>query len=217
MKVVLRVGGSLLVPGDIDRDVVGVLVREITTARREHDICVVVGGGKIARKYISVAREYNPSERSLDELGILSSRLNALLLALCIKEAELLSDVAAQQERGKTPVMGGTVPGQTTDAVAASWAKEVRADVLVKVTDVEGIYTDDPKKNANARKIPKMSYEDLEAFTRKSYEAGLSSIIDPVAAGIIIAERLKVYVVGRKDMEDLTRVIRGEHTGTVIG
>lgn len=216
MKVVLRIGGSVLVPEDVDRKVVKVIVREVKKVKKEHTLFVVVGGGRTARKYIETARDYTVLEDSLDLLGISASRMNALLLAVCLGDSEVIEEVNDVFKTEKTPVLGGTVPGQTTDTVAASVAEMVGADLMVKVTNVDGIYTADPKKDKNAEKIPKMSFDDLEKFCKKRFEAGLSSVIDPVAAEIIRRNRLKVVVIGREDLEDLLKVIGGTHSGTVI-
>jgi uridylate kinase len=217
MRLVMRVGGSILIPSEIDERVLQVLVREVTLLREDHDVFVVVGGGRTARKYIDVAREYKVEEASLDLLGILASRLNALLLVTCMKDAQLVENFHEVLHAKGLPVLGGTTPGQTTDTVAALLAELVRADLLVKITNVDGVYTADPKKDSHAEKIQKMSFKDLEKLCSKEFKAGISSVIDPVAAEIISKNRLKTTVIGKRDMEDLTKVIEGNHSGTVIG
>lgn len=217
MRLVLRIGGSVLIPTEIDTEVLHILVREVTAVRKEHDVFIVVGGGKTARTYIEAARTYEGEEMSLDLLGILSSRLNALLLATCLKDAELVENFHEVLHAKGLPVLGGTTPGQTTDTVAALLAELVRADLLVKVTNVDGVYTADPKIDPEAKKIRKLRFKELKKLCNKEVTAGLSSVIDPVAAAIISKNKLKVVVIGKKDMADLTSVIKGKHSGTVIG
>ena len=217
MRLVMRVGGSILIPSEIDERVLQVLVREVTLLREDHDVFVVVGGGRTARKYIEVAREYKVKEASLDLLGILASRLNALLLVTCMKDAQLVENFHEVLHAKGLPILGGTTPGQTTDTVAALLAELVRADLLVKITNVDGVYTADPKKDPHAEKIQKMSFKDLKKLCNKEFKAGISSVIDPVAAEIISKNQLKTTVIGKRDMEDLTKVIEGNHSGTVIG
>ncbi len=216
MRLVLRIGGSVLIPSDIDEQVLHTFVREITAVQKTHEVYVVVGGGKTARKYIMTARQYGVKESLLDRLGILSSRLNALLLAVCLKNAVLVEDFHDVLHAKGLPVLGGTNPGQTTDTVAVLLAEVVKADLLIKVTNVDGIYTEDPKKT-DAEKILTMSFKELEMFSKKKFEAGLSSVIDPVAAKIIAQNRLKTVVIGKEDVKDLARVIQGDHSGTIIG
>jgi uridylate kinase len=215
MKLVLRIGGSVLVPAEIDTGVLQVLVREINRLRG-HELFIVVGGGKTARKYIEAAREYEVEESSLDLLGILSSRLNALLLATCLKDAELVEDFHQVLHARKLPILGGTTPGQTTDTVAALLAELVKADLLIKVTNVDGVYTADPKVDLKAEKIQRLTFKELKKLCSKEFKAGLSSVIDPVAAEIILKNKIRVVVIGRKDMNDLVKVIHGDHSGTVI-
>lgn len=217
MRLVLRIGGSILIPAEIDTDVLRVLVREIEKVRKGCELFVVVGGGRTARTYIHAAREYQDSEASLDLLGIRASRLNALLLVTCVEDAELVENFHEVLHAKGLPVLGGTQPGQTTDTVAALLAELVRADLLVKVTNVDGVYTSDPEVDPAAEKISKMSFEQLEMLCNKEFEAGISSVIDPVAAEIISKNRLKVTVIGKGDMQDLSRVLQGDHSGTTIG
>jgi uridylate kinase len=217
MKLVLRIGGSVLIPAEIDEDVLRALVREISKVRKDHEVFVVVGGGRTARRYIEAARGHEVSEDFLDELGILSSRLNALLLVTCLRDAELVENFHEVLHAKGLPILGGTTPGQTTDTVAALLAELVRADLLIKVTNVDGVYTADPKKDVTAEKISKMKFKELEEFSRREFKAGLSSVIDPVAAEVISRNRLKVFVIGKRDMEDLANAMKGRHSGTVIG
>jgi uridylate kinase len=87
---------------------------------------------------------------------------------------------------------------------------------MIKVSNVNGIYTDDPNKVETAQKIDTMSFKELERFSQKEFEAGISSIIDPVAAKIIARNKLQVVVIGKEDMKDLLQVVEGNHQGTVI-
>jgi uridylate kinase len=216
MKVVLRIGGSVLIPSEIDREVLAVLVDQVENIRKTHGVYLVVGGGKTARRYITAARDYHVTEETLDTLGILSSQLNALLLATCITEAEPVRDIQEALHARGLPVLGGTTPGQTTDTVAALLAEAVNAELMIKVTEVGGIFTADPAKDVTAEKISKMSFKQLKSFSDKEFKAGISSVIDPVAAAIISRNSLRTIVIGADDMKDLERVLKGDHSGTVI-
>lgn len=216
MKVVLRIGGSVLIPSEINREVLAVLVDQVERIRLAHGMFLVVGGGKTARRYITAARDYHVTEETLDNLGILSSQLNALLLATCIPKAEPVRDIQEAIHARGLPVLGGTTPGQTTDTVAALLAEAVNAEIMIKVTNVGGIFTADPAKDVTAKKISKMSFKQLKLFSEKEFEAGISSVIDPVAAAIISRNSLRTIVIGAEDMKDLERVLKGDHSGTVI-
>lgn len=215
--MVLRIGGSVLVPSEIDEGVLAALVAQVEKARSVHSLFLVVGGGRTARRYITAARTYNTTDEVLDTLGILSSQLNALLLATCIGGAELVRDIHEAIHARGLPILGGTTPGQTTDTVAALLAEVVNAEIMVKVTHVGGIFTADPARDPGAKKISKMSFSQLESFSREEFKAGISSVIDPVAAAIISQNNLKTVVIGVEDMKDLEKVLTGDHSGTIVG
>ncbi len=187
-----------------------------------HDIAIVVGGGKTARDYINLARELNSNESICDILGIYATRMNALLLSLTLgeygyknipsnfAEAELILNL------GKIPVMGGTHPGHTTDAVAAGLAEYIDADLLVVGTNVDGVYDKDPRKYKDAKKIEKLSFSELvELSINASLKAGSSSVIDPLAAKIIERAKIKTVVI-KGEPEEILNVGKGKINGTII-
>lgn len=132
-----------------------------------HEVAIVVGGGKTAREYIEIGRELGASESFCDELGIMATRMNAMILITALgdysikkvptsfEEAELILNL------GKIPVMGGTHPGHTTDAVAASLAEFINADLLVIGTNVDGVYDKDPNKYEDAKNLIKCLLKNL--------------------------------------------------------
>ncbi len=126
---------------------------------QEHQIYVVVGGGRIAREYIEKARALGASEMFCDQIGIGATKLNSALLvaALGASAPQEIPDSYAGAARlakpGRIVVMGGVAVGQTTDAVAALLAEYVRADRLIVATSVDGVYTADPEKDPDAKKL----------------------------------------------------------------
>ncbi|HII60404.1 UMP kinase [Pyrococcus horikoshii] len=223
MRIVFDIGGSVLVPEKPDVDFITKLGYELTKISEDHEIAIVVGGGKVAREYIEVASKFNTNETFKDYLGIQITRANAMLLIAALKERaypQVVSDFweawkAIQLK--KIPVMGGTHPGHTTDAVSALLAEFLSADLLVVITNVDGVYTEDPKKNPNAKKIPKMKAKDLvDIVSREAGKAGVSTVIDPLAAKIIMRSGIKTYVIGKEDALKLFDVIKGNHNGTII-
>ncbi len=187
-----------------------------------HEIAIVVGGGKTAREYISIARELKANNSFCDEIGIMATRMNAMILISALgdysikkvptsfEEAELILNL------GKIPVMGGTHPGHTTDAVSASLAEFINADLLVIGTNVDGVYNKDPNKYKDAKKFDKISAKQLVDLALSfSLEAGSSSVIDLLAAKIIERAKLKVVVV-KGTPEELLNVSKGIINGTII-
>ncbi|MCQ5376097.1 MAG: UMP kinase, partial [Methanomassiliicoccales archaeon] len=90
-RIVISMGGSVLVPGDNDAAFIVKFLDLIKELSRDYRLCIVCGGGKIARYYISIGKEMGLSRDDLDELGIMVTRLNAKLLHLSLR------DIAAPQ------------------------------------------------------------------------------------------------------------------------
>jgi uridylate kinase len=114
--------------------------------------------------------------------------------------------------------MGGTAPGQTTDAVAAALAHVSGSDLLIFITDVDGIYTADPKKDPSAQKIIRLTTKDLlRMFGRVRQSPGMNVILDSVAVKLISRYKLKTLVLPASDLERLPRILAGEpHSGTTV-
>ncbi|CAB49661.1 UMP kinase [Pyrococcus abyssi] len=223
MRIVFDIGGSVLVPSKPDVEFIDKLSYELTKVSEDHEIAIVVGGGKTAREYIEVASKFNANETFKDYLGIQITRANAMLLIAALKERAYPQVVTDFWEAWKAiqlkkiPVMGGTHPGHTTDAVSALLAEFLGADLLVVITNVDGVYTDDPRKNPNAKKLEKISARELVQIVGKSTsKAGASTVIDPLAASIILRSGIKTYIIGKKDALRLFDVIRGKHEGTTV-
>jgi len=183
----------------------------------------VVGGGSLSREVIQIARDMSLSESQQDEVAISISRLVAQLLAFKSGRQGLrtvpvtIEDAAKSVDRGKIVVMGGLRPGMTTDTVAALLADRVKADMLVKATNVDGIFTQDPKKNRNARKIDEMSFDDLAGFFEKEkHEVGIHQVIDPEAVRILRKKRIKTVVINGFKPENVLSAVKGKKIGTLI-
>lgn len=225
MRATLCFGGSIITPDLPDVE----CIREVTKALRElrkrkHEVLVVVGGGKISRIYIDIARRLKASDPYCDAIGIDATRLNARLLIAALKElaepnpALTFEAAIRAMLRGKIPVMGGTTPGQTTDAVAAMLASSSKSEMLAYFTDVDGVYTADPKLNPDSRKFETMTAQQLIGLVSSvKMEPGIKMIIDPVAAKIIGRSRIRTLILGRREVKRLPEILEGKsHGGTTI-
>ena len=223
MRVVLRIGGSV-VASPVNTDLMSKYAEVVQTLKRQgHEVGVVVGGGALAREFIGFAKKLGLPEQSQDEVAISVSRLFAQLFlktlgeAGCGKVALTLDDAAECLDTGKVLVMGGLKPGITTDAVAALVAERVKADLLVKGTDQEGVYTKDPRKYIDAVKLDRLSFDELsEVFSESKHKAGLHQIVDPEAIKVLKRERVKLVVVNGFKAENILAAVRGEQVGTVV-
>ncbi|AIF70044.1 uridylate kinase [Palaeococcus pacificus DY20341] len=223
MRVVFDIGGSVLVPDKPDIDFIKRIAYQLTKISEDHEVAVVVGGGKVARDYIKAAKTFTPNETFKDYIGIHITRANAMLLIAALGEKAypfVVQDFRKAWEVmqvKKVPIMGGTHPGHTTDAVAALLAEYLQADLLVVVTNVDGVYDSDPKKNPDAKKLEKISTKELvEIAMQSESKAGGSGVVDALAAKFIERGKIKVYIIGKDDALNLFEVVKGKHSGTVV-
>ena len=112
--------------------------------------------------------------------------------------------------------MGGLKPGITTDTVAAIVAQRWSADLMVKGSDQEGIFTADPRLNRRAKKLDKMTYEKMKEILGGSHRPGIHSIIDPIAVEYLAGSRVKLVVLNGANPKGVTKAVRGEKIGTVV-
>jgi uridylate kinase len=216
-KVVVSLGGSILVPGDDDarylRDL-ATLLQELSSRVK---LFVVTGGGRIARYYIETGRSLGIRERTLDEFGIAITRVNARFLAAIVGSranrdpATSYAEAVRLAKRFPIVIMAGTSPGHTTDRVSASLARLVRADRIVNATSVAGVYSADPKKDPTARLLERVRFEQLVALSGGKHDAaGPSVVFDPIAARVLARIRIPLSVVHGRDLRALRASILGE-------
>jgi uridylate kinase len=223
MRIVLRIGGSV-VASPVNTDLMSKYAEMVQTIKGQgHEVAVVVGGGSLAREFIGIAKKLGLEEQVQDEVAISVSRLFAQLFLKtlggisCGKVALTLDDAADCLARGKIMVMGGLRPGITTDAVAALVAERVNADLLVKGTDQDGVYNKDPRKHTDAVKLDHLSFDDLsKVFSESKHKAGIHQIIDPEAIKIMKRERMKLIVVNGFKPANILAAVNGESVGTVV-
>jgi uridylate kinase len=222
MIIVISIGGSVLI-SDLDPERIYQYAENVKQLTEEHTVYVVVGGGRIARDYISAARALGANEVECDVIGIDMTRINArLLIAALGKSAypeppKSYHDANNAAFSGKIVVMGGLIPGQTTDAVSAVLAEYVGADVLINATSVDGVYTADPNRDKEAKKLTNMTPSELVEIVMKiDMAAGSNSPIDPLAAKIIQRCGIKTVVVDGTDPENIVEAVAGRHSGTLI-
>ncbi len=223
-RVAISTGGSIVAPEPLDPGFVGDLASVLVEATKERDLLVVVGGGRTARRYIEACRELGADETYLDLVGIDCTRLNARILIAALGD-EVYNGVpstvqealeAAQDHR--VVVMGGTIPGQTTDAVTAELAALAKAEELVILTNVDGVYTADPRHDPDAERLPSItSSRLLEIVDVDGYAAGSSTVVDPVAARVVHRTGIATKVLDGRDLPQVRLALAGDDFhGTLV-
>jgi uridylate kinase len=223
VRVVLRIGGSVIA-SPINPDLIKKYAELLDELQRQkHEIAVVVGGGKLAREFISIAKSLGLDEKAQDDMAISVSRLFAQLFLRKLQgrgcsNVPVTADEAAKcLALGKIVVMGGLRPGMTTDTVAALVAETIKADLLVKATDQDGVYDKDPRKHVDAVKLNHLRHTDLSTvFSENKHRAGIHQIIDPEAIKILSRYGAKLVVVNGFEPRNVATAIRGESVGTLV-
>lgn len=222
-SVVISLGGSIVSDGDLNLEFMEKFSKMILKYSAEYKFGIVVGGGKLARKYISELKKYHVNDSTLDEIGIYATRMNALSLSSFFKDSNrkipiTIEDAAELISHHSVVIMGGTVPGHTTDTVSALLAEKIGADTLINATSVDGVYSDDPKKNPKAKKFSSLSYDDaIKLSVEKSIGAGPNVFMDITSLNIAKRAGMKVYVIDGLNLEGYSEIIeKGRTNGTVI-
>lgn len=223
MKIIVRVGGSV-VGSPLNASLINKYVTLLKDFKNQgHEVAAVVGGGSLAREFIKVATCLGLKEARKDWAAIHVSRLFAQLFALglgdvsCGTVSVTLDEAEACMNKGKIVVMGGLRPGMTTDTVAALVGERVKADLLVKGSNVDGIYNKDPRKYSDAKKLDKLQFEELgHLLDQKQHKAGINQVIDPEAVRILGKSKLKTIVVDGYDTANIVFAVEGRKVGTVI-
>jgi len=220
LKIVFSVGGSLVVPEEVDPEFVRKfcsLVRELSS---DHRIAVVVGGGRLARKYINAAGSFEVSDEVKDLLGIEATHLNAMLFAAALGDKAVYRRVVSAADLGgrQVVVTGGTTPGHSTDAVAAELAVKSEADLLVNVSNITGVYDSDPSANPNARLLKRVSADKLlELVSSLPQTPGKYALMDRLSVDTIRERGLKTLILGSDILNIRNAVLGKDFVGTTVG
>lgn len=222
--IVVSVGGSLIVPDGID----SAFLTNFRTTILDHvmrgfSFYIVVGGGRTARNYQHAGEQVagNLHTEDLDWLGIHSTRLNAHLLRTLFKDVaqEKIVKNPTRGIRGTDPVIigAGWKPGWSTDYCSVLAAKKLGAKKLVNLSNIDYVYTADPRKDPAAKKIEKIGWTDFRELIPKDWDPGLSSPFDPVAAKEAQHLGLEVAIINGKKLDEFANYIEGQpFIGSVI-
>jgi uridylate kinase len=219
--VVVSIGGSVVLSDEADVLFLKNLTDLFKKICKEYKLFIIVGGGKIARRYIQLGRELGFDEDTLDLIGIDITRVNAriitTLLGVSNKEIPNTTDEAIKLDK-PIVVMGGTDPKHSTDLVGAELAEKTHAVRFVNATNVDGIYDKDPNKYKNATQLKEISIDQLIIqYGTKWSAAGKNIFMDEPALEIIKRAKLTTYIVNGKRLDQLEKALYGQSfNGTII-
>lgn len=230
-RILLKLSGEALMGAKdfgIDSATVDFIAREIKkVVNMGAEVAVVIGGGNIFR---GVEASVKGMERaSADYMGMLATVINALALQNSLEKNKVPTRVQSaidmrelaepyirrkamrHLEKGRVVIFaaGTGNPYFTTDTAAALRAMEIGAEVIIKATKVDGVYSADPVKDPNAKKYDTISYMDV---LRK----GLS-VMDSTAISLCMDNNLPIVVVNLRGKDNIKNVARGKKIGTIVG
>lgn len=229
-RVLLKLSGEALA-GDkgygIDLDVVAPIARDIAASVASGaEICLVVGGGNIYRGLM--AAEGGVDRARADYMGMLATVMNGLALQTAIErqgatarvlsaipmptvcEAYIRDKALDHLAKGRVVIFtGGTGnPYFTTDTAAALRAAEMGCDALLKATQVDGVYSADPRTTPGARRYDRLSYDDVLKQDLR--------IMDGAAIALARDNRIPIIVFSIKSQGGLAEVLKGKGSATTI-
>jgi uridylate kinase len=223
MSVVISLGGSMVNgTGTLDTAFLKTLK---SLLKGNEKIGIVVGGGKLARDYVKASREFSRNQFWADSLAVQATRLNAALLTRVFAEEACpvvfqdFESAAAASKEYRIVVMGGTIPGITTDTDSVLLAEAMGAERLVNVSNVNGVYDSDPGKNKNAKMFRKLSFPQLLEIADASdpRKPGTHFVFDVIACKLAARSGMELHFVGGKNLSDLPGAMKGKpHRGTVV-
>ena len=223
--IIISVGGSLIVPDQIDLVFLGKLsafIRKHVTKGRK--FFLVSGGGRVCRRYQAAAEQVNGTvtDEDLDWLGIHATRLNGHLLRTIffdIAHPRIIENYEKKLDNWHESVVigAGWKPGFSTDYDGVVLAKDYGGHLLINLSNIDWIYDKDPKKDATAKPIKKLSWKECQRLVGTKWSPGLNTPFDPIAAQLAGQLELTAIVTNGQDFANLENIIEGRNfTGTVI-
>ncbi len=221
--IIISLGGSLIVPDDINTDFLKEFkfLIESQVAKGKKFI-IITGGGKICRRYNEAEEKISaPTKDDLDWLGIAATRLNAELVRISFGNLafeKIIMDPNAVPQTDK-PVMlgGGWKPGNSSDLAAIQSAISIGAKKIINLSNIDYAYDKDPNKYPDAKKIEQISWADFRKLLPEKWEPGLSAPFDPIAAEKAQSVGIEVSILNGKNISNLEKCLNDENfVGTQI-
>jgi uridylate kinase len=220
MVTVISLGGSIVAPDGVDVEFLKKflsLIRSFIEGDAERHFIFVVGGGAPARRYQSAYREIsaeNIKDDEADWIGIMATRLNAQLVKALTSEwcnqEVVYNPMEVNPLTGRVLVAAGWKPGFSTDYDAVLLAERFGANMVINLSNIDKVFTADPKIDPDARPIDKISWEDFRIIVGDKWIPGKNVPFDPVASRHAQKIGLKVICAGGKDLDNFGKILRGE-------
>ena len=231
-RIILKLSGeSFALPGERGismQEVVDIATQTYRAAQLGVEIGIVIGGGNILRGAQFTAGNSSIQEATAHYMGMLATVINGLALqdaleslgcATRLMSAVRMDGVAEpfirrrakrHLEKGRIVILaGGTgAPFVTTDTAAAQKAMELEADILMKATRVDGVYSADPEQDSTAKLFRRLTYRDVRDQNLR--------VMDSTAIAHCMEHNLPILVFNYRIDGNIERAVRGEDIGTLV-
>jgi len=222
-NIIISLGGSLIVPNEIDLDFLRKFRNLILKHLKKRRFFIYVGGGKTARRYQRALTEFGATAVERDWIGIETTSPNAKLIKtlfgnLCYPE--IIVDPNKKIKLKKDIfVAAGWKPGWSTDYNAVLLAKNLGGiKKIINLTNIDYVYDKDPKKFKDAKILKEIDWKNYRKIVGEKWSPGLSSPFDPISAKLAEKLRMKIIIINGREIERLENVLRNRpFIGTEIG
>jgi len=221
--LVLSLGGSSIIPNEIDVGFIKEFKKVILKNKKKYKFVIVCGGGSVARKYISALEALKVNEKFQGFSGISTTRMNARFMTYSFGEdankgvPHDMKDVKNLLKIYDVVFCGALryAKNETSDGTSAKLANYFRT-IFINFTNVTGLYNKNPKKYKNTRLIREISWRDFNKMANKNkFKPGQHFVLDQTASKIILKNKIPTYIIGSaKQLDNLLK--EKKFIGTII-
>ena len=228
---VLSVGGSIIAPDKVNSEFLSAFIcgiRKYLDENPEDRLIFVCGGGAPARVYQQAYREVitDPAQQNAsaqDWIGIKATHINAELMKAVL--GDLCRDMVVTNPTaedvsftGRVLVAGGWKPGFSTDTDAVYLARRFGGKLIINLSNIKKVYTDDPRKNPEAKPIDSISWADFRKIVGDEWVPGKNAPFDPIASRLAQESEIRVVCADGRNIDNTLAILKGEaFEGTIIG
>ena len=231
MTKILSVGGSIIVPEKPDKTFLSEFVSMCISwlkSDKNNRLILVAGGGAPARVYQNAYNEVaektglGAQANSADWIGIMATRINAQLLKACFGDYcknDVVYNPTAENLAfdGQVLVASGWKPGFSTDTDAVYLGEKFDGKTIVNLSNIEKVYTDDPRKNPDAKPLDTITWTDFRKMVGDEWTPGKNCPFDPIASKKAQELGMTVICAGGKNIANIKAILEDkEYIGTTI-
>ena len=224
--VIISLGGSLIVPEELDWKFIKKFKQTIEKhIKKGYKFVIITGGGMIARKYIAAAAKIDKiNSDDKDWIGIHATRMNGhFMRTIFRRQAHLVINKNPNDTtdfvnfKKNILIAAGWKPGFSTDYDAVVLAKNLSVHQVINLSNIDFVYTKDPRKFSNAKKLKNISWKDYRKIVGNRWNPGMNAPFDPVASKLAEKLGLEVSIIGGKNLKNFENYLAGKKfQGTII-